>query len=125
MINRDTIVAILVLVVAVLGGYFLMENRKEVTPSIEPQVGQQAINETIEFVSIIDKIHPAKIKVVNIKESTWSDRCLGLPQPGEMCAEVIVPGYIITLDADGQKMIFHTDSDGSSIRRDLTAEANT
>ncbi len=119
--NRETILAVLILIIAVALGYYLMEDQGRV-PNNEPEARPVAVEETIEFVSILDKIHPDKIKVVSTHEVEWPDGCLGLARPYEVCAQMIVEGYKITLDADGKLMIFRTNKDGSSIRRDILAE---
>jgi hypothetical protein len=120
MMNRDTTIAILVIVAAILGGYTLIRNQD--VPLSKPQPGERAVEETIEFVSILDKIHPDEIGVVGAEPAEWPDSCLGLPQFEELCAQVIVEGYRVTLEVDGELLIFRTDRIGSSIRRDTAAE---
>jgi hypothetical protein len=39
----------------------------------------------------------------------WSDASLGCPQEGMMYAQVITPGYLIVLEAQGQTFEYHTD----------------
>ena len=121
MINKDTIIAILIVAIAISGGYFLMKDWR-IVPASTSQAYDQAVEETVEFVSILDRIHPDKIKVIGSEAAEWPNSCLGLPMTDEMCAEVIVPGYKVILEADGQIMVFRTNKDGSSIRRDLAAE---
>ena len=47
----------------------------------------------------------------------WSSSCLGLEQEGEKCALVVTPGYEVTVLAQGKERLYHTNHDGSSIRR--------
>lgn len=47
----------------------------------------------------------------------WSDSCLDLPRPDELCAQVITPGYRIILSNLTQTFEFHTDQLGQNIRR--------
>jgi hypothetical protein len=56
------------------------------------------------------------IEVVSIEQVDWPDACLGFPVQGEMCAEVITPGYRIILSSAGQEYEVHTDSSGASVR---------
>lgn len=46
----------------------------------------------------------------------WPDACLGLTLPGQMCAEVITPGYLINLEVNSQAYEYHTNADGSVVR---------
>lgn len=121
MFNKNTVVSILIVIFAISGGYFLIKDRANV-PSSTREVYEQAVRETIEFVSVLDRIHPDKIKVVSSEMAEWPNSCLGLPATDEICAEALVPGYKVILDADGEVMIFRTNKNGSSIRRDLAAE---
>lgn len=61
-------------------------------------------------------LQPAAITVVEYEAVEWSDACLGVNRPGEMCAQVITPGYRIVLSANGNQYVFHTNTDGSIIR---------
>lgn len=58
----------------------------------------------------------ADIRITQIVEAQWSNACLGLPEPGEMCAEVITPGFLVMLQVGGQTYEFHTDYEGEAIR---------
>jgi len=49
------------------------------------------------------------IEVERLEAHEWSDSCLGAPTPNEGCADVVTPGYIITL-ADGST--YHADRHG-------------
>jgi hypothetical protein len=56
------------------------------------------------------------IEVTLVMDQVFPNACLGLAEEDEMCAEVIVEGWIIELMAQGQTYVFHSDSDGSSLR---------
>jgi hypothetical protein len=58
-----------------------------------------------------------QIRVVSAEPVEWPDACLGLPQADEACAEVITPGYNITLGVNGQTYEIHTDEQGVNIRQ--------
>lgn len=57
-----------------------------------------------------------QIEVVSAQEEEWSDACLGLGRPEEGCAQVITPGWRVTLRAEGEEYVFRTDQDGSTVR---------
>ena len=50
-----------------------------------------------------------QITLVSIEATDWSDASLGCPQEGMMYAQVITPGYLIVLAAQGQQYEYHTD----------------
>jgi hypothetical protein len=57
-----------------------------------------------------------EIEVVKAEHREWSNACLGLAEEGEACAEVITPGWEITLRAAGEEYVFRTDEAGDVIR---------
>ena len=63
------------------------------------------------------------IAVVAEEAVEWPDACLGAPQPDEMCAQVVTPGFQVTLAANGQEYLYHTNADGSQLRLVTAAAA--
>lgn len=50
-----------------------------------------------------------EISLVSMEALDWSDASLGCPQEGYMYAQVITPGFLIVLEAQGQPYEYHTD----------------
>jgi hypothetical protein len=50
------------------------------------------------------------IDVVRVEEMEWPDSSLGCPQPGQMYAQVITPGYRIILRANNAIYQYHADT---------------
>jgi hypothetical protein len=50
-----------------------------------------------------------EITFVEAAEQDWPDSGLGCPSPDELYAAVITPGYQITLEAEGESYLYHTD----------------
>lgn len=57
-----------------------------------------------------------EIEAVEAEQREWPDACLGLAEEGEVCAEVITPGWEITLRAAGEAYVFRTDETADVIR---------
>jgi hypothetical protein len=57
-----------------------------------------------------------EIDFVSFERVEWPDACLGFAEVGEMCAEVLTPGWLVILDAKGQRFEFHTDRNGENLR---------
>ena len=53
------------------------------------------------------------VQLADIQPVQWPDGCLGVQQPGIMCAMHIVDGYRITLSANGQTYEVRSNLDGS------------
>ncbi len=54
--------------------------------------------------------------VVEAQSTEWSDACLGLGEPDEVCAQVITPGWELTIHAEGEYYVVRTDESGGTIR---------
>ena len=55
------------------------------------------------------------IQLADIQQVQWPDGCLGVQQPGIMCAMHVVDGYKITLSANDQTYEIRSNLDGSQI----------
>jgi hypothetical protein len=60
----------------------------------------------------------ADVTVVAVEETTWSDSSLGCPKPGQNYLQVITPGYKITLEAQGKRYEYHSDTNRRVVRCD-------
>lgn len=58
----------------------------------------------------------AQIDAVSVIRNDWPDSCLGLPQEGEQCTQVITPGWRLVLRANGQEYVVRTNLTGTVIR---------
>ncbi len=56
------------------------------------------------------------VKVVSTSEIEFGDACLGVALPSVSCAQVMTPGKIIVLEANGEQYTYHTTADGSFIQ---------
>ncbi|MBN1122301.1 MAG: hypothetical protein JXJ17_14585 [Anaerolineae bacterium] len=59
-----------------------------------------------------------QITIVSHERHEWSDSCLGLGGPAEICAQVTTPGWQIELKAEGQTYRYRADQNGDVIRRE-------
>jgi len=54
-------------------------------------------------------IRADQIQVVEARAVTWPDASLGCPQPDLAYAQVLTPGYLVLLEADGKQYPYHAD----------------
>lgn len=64
------------------------------------------------------KVEATTLDLVSVEPIDWADACLGEPQEGEMCAQVITPGFRITFSSGGQNYTYHTDKAAGVIRQE-------
>jgi hypothetical protein len=55
-------------------------------------------------------------QLVDVQKTEWQDSCLGLGGPAESCAQVVTPGWLVTVDVGGQQYEVRASEDGSIIR---------
>ena len=63
------------------------------------------------------------IEVVSYREVTWPDACLGVTRHGTVCGQILVPGFLATLTADGRLYRYHGSGNSfvaASFARDAT-----
>ncbi|MCC6300874.1 MAG: hypothetical protein IT314_16430 [Anaerolineales bacterium] len=98
---------------------------QETTPNSD-QADQESIeypNAPVEkFVNLVTNdlfrstgIAPDQIEVVAAQKITWPNSALGCPAPGKVYTQGTVPGYRITIKANGQEYIYHTDLNGGFV----------
>lgn len=58
------------------------------------------------------------VNVVDVQAVEWRDGSLGCPKPGMMYPQVITPGYQVTLEANGTRYTYHTNTRQQVVRCD-------
>jgi hypothetical protein len=62
-------------------------------------------------------LDPLTIALVDVTPVDWPDSCLGLAASGEICSQVVTPGFIVRV-RDGDAIYeFHTDRRARLIRQ--------
>jgi hypothetical protein len=57
-----------------------------------------------------------QIQVVSAELVEWPDTCYGLPMEGEVCAQQMIPGWRVVLEAQGNQYIARSNELGSDVR---------
>ena len=61
-------------------------------------------------------LEESEISLVSSETTEFSDACLGITMEGVMCAQVITPGRIIVLEANGIQYEYHTSEAGDRVQ---------
>ena len=61
-------------------------------------------------------LQESDISVVSSADVKFVDTCLGVAMPNVMCAQVVTPGHIVVLEANGVQYEYHLSEDGSRIQ---------
>jgi hypothetical protein len=57
-----------------------------------------------------------QLKMVESNQKTWSDGCLGLGKPEEICSQALVQGWQITFSNGTQRWVYRTNGTGNISR---------
>ena len=90
-----------------------MEQASRPTPT--PGAYPGAVMAAVRALSEQLDVPPEEITVAAWEPVDWPDTSIGCPQPGMMYAQVIVPGYVVFLEARGETFRVHTDQAGQRV----------
>jgi len=82
------------------------ETGSSTTPTADA-ARQQAIDAAKAALAARLGVGTSTITVVKVEVVQWPDTSLGVPEPGKMYAQVIVPGFRITLAQGGKEYEYH------------------
>ena len=60
-------------------------------------------------------VEAGDVRVISVSPREWPNAALGCPEPGMIYAEVITPGYLVVLEAGGERQEVHTDRAGRAV----------
>jgi len=75
-----------------------------------------AVASAVGFLAELLDVNPGDVEVIGFTVETWPDTCLGLPDDGEMCAQVETPGWRIMIGIQNQEFEVHSDQVGQNLR---------
>jgi hypothetical protein len=76
-----------------------------------PEGTEEVVRLAVEDLAKRLGLAPEAIQLISVEAMKWSDTSLGCPQPGMMYAQVITPGFLVVLEAEGEEYDYHTDVD--------------
>lgn len=109
--NDEALIALEPVLHHMLNSASLAQAVSEPTAGAAPEAASAAA-------SILAKHLDVAVEAVTLISSEavdWSDACLGIQQSGQVCAQVITPGYRLVFEVNGQQYEVHTDQTGGSV----------
>jgi hypothetical protein len=122
--NKNIIWIIVVILLVAVGIYALTSRTEE--KDIAPAIGEDqnmVFSEVSEAVRAqaaqdLEATGDAVLDIISIEANEWPDACLGLAVEGEMCAQVMTPGYRVTVQFEDMVKTYRTNEDGTVIREE-------
>lgn len=86
----------------------ISQNLADLPPEIATTLRQDVIDRT--------GSSPEEIEILATERQTWPNTCLGLPNPDELCGQMLVDGWRVRV-SDGQRHWFYrTNNNGQNFR---------
>jgi hypothetical protein len=110
------------------------ETTLQAKPSLLTQNSRPAPNNSVKAMELVSKAvladaakrtgKPAnELTVSEIKQETWPDACLGLPETGKVCTQANVPGWRLTVSQGQQRLIYRSNLSGTLLKWDAAASS--
>lgn len=80
---------------------------------------QQVVDRVREQAAQDQQTDVEDVEVISVEREEWTDSCLGLGGPAEICAFVITPGYRVVVEVDGEEFAYRSDLTGDVIRAEV------
>ena len=115
--SKTQIISWLVGVLILMACSPMTEDAKE-TPVATPNPTFEAIPAAVAArQALADRIsiETSAVTIQSVEEAMWRDSCLGVTVEGQICLDVITPGFKILLEASGKQYEAHTDENGSKV----------
>jgi hypothetical protein len=74
-----------------------------------PIVQQKMVDLSRENLSQMLNVNMDQIVTVKVEPAVWPDASLGCPKVGVAYIQVLTPGFVARLEAEGQQYLYHTD----------------
>lgn len=87
---------------------------------LPPPVSRRVLREVAE----LHRIPLRQLTVVQYRQETWPNGCLGLPTAGEMCTMALVPGWRVEVSNGQQTWVYRTDQMARVIRAESVTNAS-
>jgi hypothetical protein len=92
------------------------------TPDMEDpmppeMVPEQVSDRVLEYAADDLNVPESELSLLRFNQEVWSDGCLGLGQPNEICLQALVPGWQLEVVYNEESFFYRTDNYGDIIRR--------
>jgi hypothetical protein len=95
-----------------------LENQGNQSNSSLPDVVADAV---LQAASTQLNLSTSQLKITDSQQRNWSDGCLELGSPVELCVRAITPGWQVTVESRQQRLVYHTNRNGSVVKLNKVA----
>lgn len=88
------------------------------TPETTPSLPESVKMAVLQAAATQTGIPFDQLAVTKALPKIWSDGCLGLADPGQLCTAVLVKGWQVTVSQNRREWVYRTNTSGNAIRYD-------
>ncbi len=85
-------------------------------PAVVERLNDRVAKAVIADVSKRTKIPTAKLKITQYSRQTWSNGCLGISKPDEICTQALVEGWRVVVAGNNRTWVYRSDRNGRIVR---------
>jgi hypothetical protein len=98
--------------------YHTNSSGSQIVPASDQQpipISNGAVQAAIRDLANALGVSQDQVSLVSAAIIEWPDSCLGVQQANIACAEIVTPGYLILLEANGRQYEYHCDAAGDRV----------
>ncbi len=92
--------------------------REERTPMSQESLSAEIQQAVLKEVGQQQNVSPDQLQITKSEAADWPDACLGLAGPDEMCAQMITPGWALSVTDGQQTWQYRSDLDALQVKQD-------
>ena len=107
---------LLTVMIFLSANFFQVETARAEKPAVIENLSDRARKAVIADVSKRAKIPTTKLKITRYSRQTWSNGCLGISKPDEICTQALVEGWRVVVSGNNRTWVYRSDRNGRIVR---------
>ena len=118
---------LLTVMIFLSASFFRVETAKAQVqkPAVAESLSDRVSKSVIADVSKRTKIPTAKLKITRYSRQTWSNGCLGISKPDEICTQALVEGWRVVVSGNNRTWVYRSDRNGRILRLEASPNSST
>ncbi|WP_009633527.1 hypothetical protein [Synechocystis sp. PCC 7509] len=117
-LKRAIALLFLTAIIILAANFFPVETAKaEVQkPAVVESLSDRVASAVITDLSKQTGISPEKLKITRYSRQTWSNGCLGIAKPDEICTQALVEGWRVVVSGNNRTWVYRSNRNGRIVR---------
>ena len=93
-------------------------SQEEINPLPKETLSTELQQAVLAIVGEQQNLSPDLLQIKGVEAADWPDACLGISGPDELCAQVMTPGWAVTVTDGQQTWRYRTNLDATQVKLD-------